>query len=88
LTAFEVKELREALEFAIEGLDQDSLFCREELDATVKEEQLEHDEKVALERIESPLPSPYSDCFISLEEHIEKFWGVDYNLDQMPSYSD
>jgi hypothetical protein len=38
LTAFEVKELREALEFAVEGLDQDSLFCQEELDATVKEE--------------------------------------------------
>ena len=88
LTAFEVKQLREALEFAAEGLDQDSLFCQEELDATVKEEQLQHDEKVALERIESPLPSPDSDCFLSLEEHIEKFWGVDYNSDQMPSYSD
>jgi hypothetical protein len=88
LTAFEVKEHREALEFAAEGLDQDSLFCQEELDATVKEEQLEHDEKVTLERIESPLPSPDSDCFLSLEEHIEKFWGVDYNSDQMPSYSD
>jgi hypothetical protein len=88
LTAFEVKELREAHEFVAEGLDQDSLFCQEELDATVKEEQLEHDEKVALERIESPLPSPDSDCFLSLEEHIEKFWGVDYNSDQMSSYSD
>nr|ACL53356.1 unknown [Zea mays]ACL53425.1 unknown [Zea mays] len=55
LTAFEVKELREALEFAAEGLDQDSLFCQEELDATVKEEQLEHDEKVASQMIESPL---------------------------------
>jgi hypothetical protein len=28
LTAFEVKELREALEFAAEGLDQDSLFAK------------------------------------------------------------
>jgi hypothetical protein len=28
LTAFEVKELREALEFAVEGLDQDSLFAK------------------------------------------------------------
>jgi hypothetical protein len=63
-------------------------FCQEDLDATVKEEQLEHDEKVALERIESPLTSPDSYCFLSLEEHIEKFWGVDYNSDQMPSYSD
>jgi hypothetical protein len=88
LTAFEVKQLCEALEFAAEGLDQDSLFCQEELDVTVKEEQLQHDEKVALERIESPLPSPDSDCFLSLEENIEKFWGVDYNSDQMPNYSD
>jgi hypothetical protein len=38
LSAFEVKELREALEFAAEGLDKDSLFCQEELDATLKEE--------------------------------------------------
>jgi hypothetical protein len=79
LTAFEVKELREALEFAAEGLDHDSLFCQEELDTTIKEEQLEHDEKVALERIESPLPSPDSDCFLATLTRFRvygvlKFW--------------
>lgn len=33
-------------------------------------------------------PLPDSNDILSLEEHIETFWGINYNSGSMPSFSD
>lgn len=80
-----VKELREVLEAIAEGLDEDSLLCQEAIDAA-KTEQAEENEP---SDVTWPWLSlePQSDECMSIQEHIETYWGVDYDSDAMPHFS-
>jgi len=87
LNVMEVKELREILEAIAEALDQDSLLCQEAADNAKKE--VESDDGVPSD-VTWPESSPelhWTEC-LSRKDHIETFWGVDYDSDAMPNFSD
>lgn len=88
LNVFEVRALREALEFAIGELDQYFLFCQIELDIADKVDVEDDFSSVSSFTWPQPPREPHPDDFMSIEGHFEKFEGVEYNSDQMPSYSD
>ncbi|KAJ1288217.1 hypothetical protein BS78_02G073100 [Paspalum vaginatum] len=87
LNAIEVKELCQALETLALGLDQDSLLCQSAADKSKQEDDLNDD---APSDFTWPASSPdlHPDECLSHKDHIETFWGVDYDSDAMPNFSD
>ena len=85
LNVMEVKELCEILEAIAEALDQDSLLCQKAAD----KKEVESDDGVPSD-VTWPESSPehHRTEFLSRKDHIETFWGVDYDSDAMPNFSD
>jgi hypothetical protein len=88
LNVFEDRAVWEALEFTLGGLDQYSLFCQIELDAANKVDVEDDFSSVSSFTWPQSPREPHPDDFMSIEEHFEKSEGVEYDSDQMPSYSD
>lgn len=92
LSVFEVKELKEALEAIAEALDQDSLLCQVALDADAPSCLEDHWVDEGGEAVVAGLPwpeSPRPEDFMYLEKHVETYWSVEYDSDNMlPSLSD
>ena len=86
LTSEDVIHLRKAIEVLADHLDKDSLLFQEALD---KSNKIEDVADISVEPSDVSLPkSPpkYTEDCMSREEHIEKFWGIDYDSDNMPSF--
>jgi hypothetical protein len=87
LNVLEVKELRELIELIADGLDKDSLLIEETKDAKNNEDDKE-DSMPSDVTWPSTSPQPdWTEC-LSREDHIEYFWGVEYDSDAMPNFSD
>jgi hypothetical protein len=88
LTSFDATKLRVALEDIACMMEQDSLVLQEYLDK-VNNVNNQPDSNYEPSDLSSPPPgeddlSPDWD----FAEHFEKFWGIEYDSDQMPSFSD
>jgi hypothetical protein len=88
LTSFDATKLRVALEEIACMLEQDSLVLQEHLDI-VNNFNIPVDSSYEPSTLSSPPPSdddltPHWD----FAEHFQNFWGVEYDSDQMPSFSD
>ncbi|WVZ75171.1 hypothetical protein U9M48_023253 [Paspalum notatum var. saurae] len=87
LDVMELKELREVLETIALGLDHDSLLCQQALDDSDNETDLDGGEP---SEYSWPASSPelhWTEC-LSRKDHIETFWGIDYDSDALPNFSD
>jgi hypothetical protein len=88
LTSFDATKLRVALEDIACMPEQDSLVFQEYLDKVNNDNNHVDDHYVPSE-LSSPTPT---EAHIGedwdLNEHFENMWGVEYDLDQMPSFSD
>jgi hypothetical protein len=88
LTSFDATKLRVALEDIACMLEQDSLVLQENLDIVNNVHNL-GDSSYEPSTLSSPPPD--EDDFTpdwDFAEHFENFWGVEYDSDQMPSFSD
>jgi hypothetical protein len=85
LTSFDATKLRVALEDIACMLEQDSLVLQENLDNVNNPS----DSSYGPSALSSPPPA---DDYLSPDwdfaEHFEHFWGLEYDSDQMPSFSD
>lgn len=86
LTEGELANLRLRIEHIADGLEKDSLSCQASLDELNK---ATDDGNVYEEPSDvSPPISPPEVEYLSVKDHIEEFWGVDYDSDHMPNFSD
>lgn len=90
LTYFKVSQLRIALDELAEILDQDSLECQYALDCINPENKPEPDDDYVLLDLSWPESStePEFDEPFDFVAHFEKMWGVEYDSDQISSFSD
>jgi hypothetical protein len=88
LTSFDATKLRVALEDIDCMLDQDSLVLQENLDI-VNNVNNPGDSSYKPSTLSSPPPAD-DDLTPDWDfvEHFENFWGLEYDSDQMPSFSD
>ena len=88
LTSFDATKLRVALEDIACMLEQDSLVLQEHLDI-VNNFNIPVDSSYEPSTLSSPPPAD-DDLTPDWDfaEHFENFWGVEYDSDQMPSFSD
>jgi hypothetical protein len=88
LTSFEATKLRVALEDIACMLEQDSLLLQEKLD-NVNNVNNPADRSHEPSALSSPPPAEeYLSPDWDFAEHFANFWGVEYDSDQMPSFSD
>ena len=88
LTSFDATKLRVALEDIACMLEQDSLVLQEDLD---KVNNVTNYVNADYEPSDLSSPPPGEDNLSpdwDFAEHFEKFWGIEYDSDQMPSFSD
>jgi hypothetical protein len=88
LTSFDATKLRVALEDIACMMEQDSLVFQEYLD---KVNNVTHQPDSNYEPSELSSPPPGEDNLSpdwDFAEHFERFWGIEYDSDQMPSFSD
>ena len=88
LTSFEATKLRVALEDIACMMEQDSLVLQEHLD---KVNNVTNHVHADYEPSDLSSPIPAEDDLgedWDFAEHFENFWGVEYESDQMPSFSD
>ena len=88
LTSFDATKLRVALEDIDCMLDQDSLVLQEKLD-NMNSVNNPCDSSYEPSALSSPPPADeYLSPDWDFAEHFENFWGLEYDSDQMPSFSD
>jgi hypothetical protein len=88
LTSFDATKLRVALEDIACMLEQDSLVLQENLD-NVNNVINPGDTCYEPSALSSPAPADdYITPYWDFAEHFENFWGLEYDSDQMPSFSD
>jgi hypothetical protein len=88
LTSFEATKLRVALEDIACMLEQDSLVLQEKLD-NVNNVNNPADMSYEPSALSSPPPAEeYLSPDWDFAEHFANFWGVEYDSDQMPPFSD
>ena len=88
LTSFDATKLRVALEDIACMMEQDSLVFQEYLD---KVNNVTHQPESNYEPSELSSPPPGEDNLSpdwDFADHFERFWGIEYDSDQMPSFSD
>jgi hypothetical protein len=88
LTSFDATKLRVALEDILCMLKQDSLSFQEYLDKVNNDNNHVDDDYVPSD-LSSFIPTEAhlgEDC--DFAEHFKNMWGVEYDSDQMPSFSD
>jgi hypothetical protein len=88
LTSFEATKLHVALEDIACMMEQDSLVLQEQLD---KVNNVTNHVDADYEPSDLSSPIPAEDDLgedWDFAEHFENFWGVEYESDQMPSFSD
>jgi hypothetical protein len=88
LTSFEATKLRIELEDIVSMLDQDSLVCQECLDKVNNDNNLVVDDYVPFDMSS---PTSTEELFgedRDFAEHFKNMWGVEYDSDQMLSFSD
>ena len=88
LTSFEATKLRVALEDIACMMEQDSLVLQEHLDKVNNVTNHVHTDYEP-SNLSSPIPTEDDlDEDWDFAEHFENFWGVEYEIDQMPFFSD
>ena len=80
VTDAEVKAFVDAVELLSDGLEKDSLCIQELADKVNKGRLEENPSDDPGEEVSQPPFSPENE-FLSVAEHIEQFWGVDYDSD-------
>jgi hypothetical protein len=88
LTSFDATKLRVALEDIACMMEQDSLVFQEYLDNV---NNVTHQPESNYEPSELSSAPPGEDNLSpdwDFAEHFERFWGIEYDSDQMPSFSD
>jgi len=87
LSEVELVDLKFRIEVIADGLDKDSLSCQAALDDVNKATDDGNLSELIPSDVSSPISPPPLE-YLSAKDHIEEFWGVDYDSDVMPNFSD
>ena len=87
LSEVELVDLKFRIEVIADGLDKDSLSCQAALDDVNKATDDGNLSELIPSDVSSPISPPPLE-YLSVKDHIEEFWGVDYDSDVMPNFSD
>jgi len=87
LSEVELVDLKFRIEVIADGLDKDSLSCQAALDDVNKATDDGNLSELIPSDVSSPISPPPLE-YLSAKDHIEEFWGVDYDSDAMPNFSD
>jgi seryl-tRNA synthetase len=92
LTAAKLKELKGKVEYFADILDKDSCTIQEIVDSLkngkMEEPPLDYDSNDELTLSPWSVTEEEDHGPVSVKDHIEEFWGVDYDSDHMPNISD
>ena len=87
LSEVELVDLKFRIEVIADGLDKDSLSCQAALDDVNKATDDGNLSELIPSDVSSPISPPPLE-YLSVKDHIEEFWGVDYDSVAMPNFSD
>jgi len=87
LSEVELVDLKFRIEVIADGLDKDSLSCQAALDDVNKATDDGNLSELIPSDVSSPISPPPLE-YLSMKDHIEEFWGIDYDSDAMPNFSD